>query len=157
MSTTSQLAKHLHQVYFGGNWTVSTFREHLKDVTWQEATTQVHGFNTIALLTYHSGYYVQILLDVLSNKPLSGSDKDSFNVPPIKSQADWDELLNTTWQNAEAATKLIEQLPDEKLAENFVHEKYGTYYRNIAGTIEHLHYHLGQIVLIKKLLNPSTT
>jgi hypothetical protein len=30
--------------------------------------------------------------------------------------------------------------------------KYGNYYRNLHGIIEHTHYHLGQIVLIKKLL-----
>jgi len=30
--------------------------------------------------------------------------------------------------------------------------KYGNYFRNIVGVIEHIHYHLGQIVLIKKIL-----
>ena len=34
-------------------------------------------------------------------------------------------------------------------------EKYGTYYRNFHGLIEHAHYHLGQIVLIKKLVAAS--
>ncbi|HAI83731.1 MAG TPA: DUF1572 domain-containing protein, partial [Chitinophagaceae bacterium] len=28
----------------------------------------------------------------------------------------------------------------------------GTYYRNILGLIEHTHYHLGQIALIKKII-----
>ena len=36
--------------------------------------------------------------------------------------------------------------------EGFVDEKYGTYLRNIDGMIEHAYYHLGQVVLIKKLL-----
>ncbi len=44
----------------------------------------------------------------------------------------------------------IEQLPESKLWETFSDEKYGNYYRNIHGIIEHIHYHLGQIVLIKK-------
>jgi len=51
---------------------------------------------------------------------------------------------------------LIEQLPEAKLGEIFSEEKYGTYYRNIHGIIEHTHYHLGQIVLIKKILLQST-
>ncbi len=46
----------------------------------------------------------------------------------------------------------IEQLPESKLWETFSDEKYGNYYRNIHGIIEHSHYHLGQIVLIKKIL-----
>jgi hypothetical protein len=44
-------------------------------------------------------------------------------------------------------------LPESKLAETFSDEKYGNYYRNIHGIIEHTHYHLGQIVLIKKILS----
>ena len=47
---------------------------------------------------------------------------------------------------------MIEQLADEKLDSSFVDEKYGTYQRNIEGMIEHSYYHLGQIVLIKKVL-----
>jgi hypothetical protein len=31
-----------------------------------------------------------------------------------------------------------------------VEEKYGSVLRNIMGVIEHTHYHLGQIVLLKK-------
>jgi len=48
---------------------------------------------------------------------------------------------------------LTEALPESRLQETFADEKYGNYYRNLHGLIEHTHYHLGQIVLIKKLLN----
>ncbi|MEG1022142.1 MAG: hypothetical protein RSE50_11550 [Myroides sp.] len=41
---------------------------------------------------------------------------------------------------------------DEKLDSVFVDEKYGSYRRNIEAMIEHSYYHLGQIVLIKKML-----
>jgi len=44
---------------------------------------------------------------------------------------------------------LVEQLPQSKLSEIFAEEKYGNYYQNIHGIIEHSHYHIGQIVLIK--------
>ncbi len=47
---------------------------------------------------------------------------------------------------------LIAQLPEGKLWEDFADKKYGSYYRNLQGIIEHTHYHLGQIVLIKKML-----
>ena len=54
--------------------------------------------------------------------------------------------------DAEKFALLIEQLPENKFEETFIDEKYGNYYRNIHGIIEHNHYHLGQIVLIKKIL-----
>jgi len=47
---------------------------------------------------------------------------------------------------------LIEQLPESQLWVTFSQEKYGNYYRNLHGIIEHIHYHLGQIVLIKKII-----
>jgi hypothetical protein len=62
------------------------------------------------------------------------------------------KFLNETWVDAENFATLVEQLPENKLGETFTDEKYGNYYRNLHGIIEHAHYHLGQIVLIKKLL-----
>ena len=55
--------------------------------------------------------------------------------------------------DAENFAILIEHLPEAKLGEIFTDEKYGNYYRNVHGIIEHTHYHLGQIVLIKKILS----
>ena len=155
MSVTKQLANHLRAIYFGGNWTVSSLKEHLGDITWQQATTRVHGFNSIASLTRHSTYYVNALIGVLQGKPLEAKDELSFRLPPLNSQLDWEQLLAKLWTEAETAAILIEQLPDTRLFDNFTDEKYGSYYRNIQGIIEHMHYHLGQIVLIKKMLQES--
>ncbi|NRF38303.1 DinB family protein [Pedobacter foliorum] len=152
MNLTIQLAKHLRDVHFGGNWTTSNLKDNLADVNWHQATTHVHSFNTIATLVYHVNYYISAVLKVLQGEPLRASDKYSFDLPPILSQTDWENLLAKTFADAEAFTLLIEQLPEHMLWENFTDEKYGTYYRNIQGIIEHTHYHLGQIALIKKIL-----
>ncbi len=152
MSLITQIAKHLRAVYFGGNWTSVNFKQTLADVTWQQATTKVHSFNTIATLVFHVGYYVSAVTKVLQGGPLDAHDKFSFDCPPIESQADWEQLLEKTWADAEHFARLIEQLPDSKLEETFELEKYGNYYRNLTGIVEHIHYHLGQITLIKKLL-----
>lgn len=65
---------------------------------------------------------------------------------------DWEKLQDKLWDDAENFARLVEQMPESKLGEDFSDNKYGNYYRNIHGIIEHTHYHLGQIVLIKKLL-----
>ncbi|HLP49557.1 MAG TPA: DinB family protein [Chitinophagales bacterium] len=152
MNMPQLIARQLHEVYFGGNWTTTNLRDSVQDVTWQQAMAQVNGLNTIATLVYHSTYFVTALLDVLSDKPLTASDRESFIHPPIACEEDWQSILTTAWLQADKVVELLKQLPEEKLAENFSGDKYGTYYRNIAGITEHLHYHLGQIVLIKKLL-----
>jgi hypothetical protein len=152
MSITKYIAKHLREIYFGGNWTTSNFKDTISDITWQQATQKVYDFNTIATLTFHTTYYVAALLKVLQGGPLDAKDALSFIHPTINTQQDWEQLLNKAWIDAEAAAMLIENMPDIKLHENFTDEKYGNYYRNIHGMIEHMHYHLGQIVLIKKII-----
>lgn len=152
MNLPAQIAKHFREVYFGGNWTASNLKEQLVDVTWQQATTQIYSLNTIATLVFHTNYYVAAVLKVLQGQSLNASDKFSFDVPPILTQQDWERLLDKTWTDAENFATLIEQLPETKLWEDFSGNQYGNYYRNILGIIEHNHYHLGQIVLIKKIL-----
>ncbi len=152
MSLPAQIAQHYRAVFFGGNWTEVNLRDTLAGVSWQQATARVGSLNTIAALVYHIGYYLRTQLRVLQGGALTGSDRESFDHPPIQSAEDWETLLTTTWADAEAAARLIEQLPELQLSEIFFAEQYGTWYRNLHGAIEHAHYHLGQIVVVKKLL-----
>ncbi|MCW3091716.1 MAG: hypothetical protein JWP81_2785 [Ferruginibacter sp.] len=155
MSITEKIAKHFREVHFGGNWTSVNLKETLTNVDWQQATTKVHSLNTIAALVFHINYYVSVVLKVLKGEPLNGHDKFSFDLPPITSQEDWDKLLNKTWSDAENLADLIQNMPESKLWDQFADEKYGDYYRNLTGLIEHTHYHLGQISLIKKIISQS--
>lgn len=152
MNLSVETAKHFREVHFGGNWTSVSLKETLADVSWQQAVTKVHSFNTIAVLVYHTNYYVSAVLKVLQGEALNASDTFSFDLPPIQSDTDWKNLLNKTWADAERFASLLEQLPESRFGEVFTDKKYGTYYRNMHGIIEHIHYHLGQIVVIKKLI-----
>ena len=152
MNITSHIAKHFHDVHFGGNWTWSNMKEQLSDVTWQEAITRIENLNTIATLAFHINYFIEAQIQVLKGGPLDAKDELSFAHPPINSQEDWDNFLYKIWRDAEELKMLIERLPDSVLNETFVESKYGTFYRNLTGMIEHTHYHLGQIAVIKKLV-----
>ncbi len=83
MSLTSQLAKHLRDIHFGGNWTSSSLKDAVSNLSWQHATSKVYDFNTIATLTYHTTYYVSVLIKVLQDGILDAKDAYSFNLPPI--------------------------------------------------------------------------
>ncbi|MEO6613098.1 MAG: DinB family protein [Chitinophagaceae bacterium] len=152
MNLTAQIAKHFREINFGGNWTGSNLKDNLAGISWQQATTPVHSLNTIAALVYHINYYVSAVTRVLQGGQLDAHDKYSFDLPPIHSTEDWEKLLDKTWADAEKFAALVEQLPEARLWENLGDEKYGNYYRNIHGIIEHSHYHLGQIALVKKIL-----
>lgn len=152
MSLSQQLAQHAHQLYFGGNATGVNYQDQLADVTWQQANEQVYDLNTIVALVFHQHYYVKGVSEVLQGGPLRIRDKFSYDHPSINSAEDWSDILDDVWASAETFAQLIEQLPEEALTADFADGKYGNNYRNLAGTIEHCHYHLGQIVLIKKIL-----
>jgi len=152
MKTFEHIAKSLEELHFGGNWTASNITDQLADVTWQEATTEVYELNTIAILVNHIHYYIRVATKVLEGGPLEGKDKESFTHETISSDSDWQTFLATRYEETRSFVNLIQALPDEKLESVFGAEKYGNYYRNLQGIVEHSHYHLGQIVLLKKIL-----
>lgn len=152
MNQSAQIAKHIREIHFGGNWTSSNLKDNLIDVSWQQAITHIYTFNTIATLVYHMHYFVSAVLNVLQGGPLDAHDKFSFAHPPINSKEDWETFLDKVLIDAEKFAALVEELPDEKLSKDFTDKKYGSYYRNFHGIVEHCHYHLGQVVLIKKIL-----
>jgi uncharacterized damage-inducible protein DinB len=151
MNHSALLAKHFREVYSGGNWTEVNLMDTVSGVTLQQAMQKTGSLNTIAQLVYHIHYYVRVQLRVLQGQSLDGRDADSFHLPPMVSESDWQAFLQTIRDEANLYAGLIEKLPEEKLDETFIDPKYGNYRRNILGLIEHAHYHLGQIVLLKKL------
>lgn len=156
MEKSTQIANRFREVLLDGTWIANTnYKAQLSDVTWEQATTNIGQLNTIAALTYHINYYIAGVLNVFEGGLLEIRDKYSFDLQQMASGEDWSSLLNDLWTNAEKLASHVERMPDEKLEEVFVQEKYGSYRRNIEGIIEHSYYHLGQISLIKKMIMAS--
>jgi hypothetical protein len=152
MTLSHQLAIHFRAMHTGGNFTGVNLHTLLSDVTHVDATNNIHSLNNIALLSFHMNYYMSAVLKVLQGGALEAHDKFSFDCPPIHNEEEWQQLKNKLFTDAELFASMVEQLPDSQWEENFIDGKYGTWYRNVAGVIEHTHYHMGQIALIKKLL-----
>lgn len=155
MTIAQQLSTHFHQLYFGGNWTSVNLKNTMCDIDYKMATTKIADCNTIAALFYHINYYITEVLKVFKGEPLTAHDKYSYLVPAIENEEDWTKMLEQAWTNAEEFASCVERIPETKLGDAFTDEKYGNFYRNIAGIIEHSHYHMGQIVMLKKMLNSN--
>lgn len=154
MTKSEQLANRLREVILNGTWIANTnFKNQLESLDWEIATKKHQSLNTISILAQHIYYYIDGIKNVFTNGKLEIRDKYSFDFPTIKSQTEWEEFQNRFYTDTEKLAELIEKLTDEQLDEKFVNEKYGNYIRNIDGMIEHSYYHLGQIVLIKKIIN----
>ncbi|MBU2921926.1 DUF1572 family protein [Winogradskyella psychrotolerans] len=153
MKQTKQLANRLREVILNGTWIANTnYKDQLENLDWRLANVKFESFNTISDLAQHMHYYISGITNVFVNNTLEIRDKYSFDFSPIQSQQEWDRFLNQFWNDTAQLANLIEKLPEETLNNEFVDKKYGTFLRNIDGMIEHSYYHLGQIVLIKKIL-----
>ena len=156
MATPKSLADQYREVYLSGKWVVGTnLKEVIENISWTDATQKIGPHNSIAALVFHLQYYIKGVQQVLDGGSLDIRDKFSFDMQPILNASDWKQLRDSAILAADRFANTLEKLPSEKLADPFVDEKYGTYERNMLGMIEHGYYHLGQIVLLKKLMDIS--
>lgn len=156
MESNIKIANRFREVILNGTWIANTnFKDQLTDSSYELANKKVENLNTIGVLTQHLNYYINGINKVFAGGTLDIKDKYSFDFPEIKSQTEWNSILNELWNNAELFANFVEKLPENKLSEHFVEEKYGTYQRNVEAMIEHSYYHLGQIVLLKKMLTQN--
>ena len=150
---STQLSNRLGEVILSGTWIANTnIKDQIENLDYTIANKQVESLNIIAILAQHIHYYVSGIKNVFVNGNLEIRDKFSFDFPPITSQKQWKSFQNLFWKDTEELIQHISHLSESELQNPFVEEKYGSYQRNLDGLIEHAYYHLGQIVLIKKMI-----
>lgn len=154
MNKSTYLAERLQQVLIDGKWIANTnVKEQIDHLSVQQATATFGDHNTIALLTFHLNYYLEGVLQVLNGGKLEIRDKYSFDMPTMDTEVKWKGLVQRYNDNALSFVNKVKEMDDASFSAVFEKEAYGTYERNIDGIIEHCYYHLGQMVLINKLLS----
>ena len=156
ITLSKQIAIQVREVLLNGTWVAANFKTQLNDISWEQATSKVADLNTIAALTFHIDYYLNGLNRVFQGGPLDIRDQYSYDAPEITSEEDWEQLKHNLLKDAETFANLVEKMTEEELMAPFVEDTYGNNYVNIQAMIEHCYYHLGQIVLIKKLLKTNS-
>lgn len=152
MSLLTNIARHVLDVHIGGNWTEADIKETLKDVTWKEAVTvTIASPNSIAMLLHHLTFYNEVVLQRLLDIYEPIPDTNGFDVPHIITEDAWLQLKHKNLQSAHALAEGVLQFPEERLFELTANGK-TTFYDNLHGIAEHAHYHLGQIVILKRLV-----
>jgi hypothetical protein len=150
---TQGIARHIREIHFGNNWSDIDMTTTLADVTWQQAVaTPIPNANSIAVLVFHTNFYLNYVHKSIKEGVYKFDHEDSFKAPPIESEADWQALLQKTWDDAEAFAQTVEKLTVGRNFYNAVPPFQNSFYKNLQGVVEHNHYHLGQIVMLKKLL-----
>ncbi len=153
MKITRLIAQHMKEIYEGNNWTDVSIIETIKNVSWQQAQQKTIGSaNSIASLLHHMFYWNGIMMQRLKGSNPSVPETNGFSVGEFNNENDWQKLKEKTHESFIQLASMIEHFPEEKLEETYAEGK-STYYKNFQGIVEHAHYHLGQMVIIKKLIN----
>lgn len=154
MQRSNQLAHRIRETILSGTWIANTnVKDQLEGTSLEMANTKLYSLNTLAALAQHIHYYIYGIMQVLKGGELEIRDAFSFDFEPLETQHQWEAFLERFWKDTEEFATLSEGLSDEQLQSNFVKEAYGTFQRNMDGMIEHAYYHLGQMVLIKKMIS----
>ncbi|MEP6514166.1 MAG: DinB family protein [Parafilimonas sp.] len=155
MNLTPLLAQHILETFEGNNWTDVNIKATLQDVTCKEAATVIAATqNSIAALTYHLQFYNEIVLERLKGNSPAIDDTNGFNVVQPTSEEEWKALQNQCSQSFHALSDAVKLIPDEKLWQLAPNSE-NTFYKTLHGIAEHAHYHLGQIVLLKKVIRKN--
>jgi len=152
MNIAPLVAQHVAEVVHG-NWTDIFLDDVIADITYEEAITRPPGItNNIAMLLYHITFYNDVVrMRVTGEKATVGAD-NGFAVE-INNDADWQQLKANALASFTKLADAAKALTDEKLFEQPA--KGSTLYKNLHGVAEHGHYHLGEIVLLKKIIRHS--
>ncbi|MEY4259467.1 MAG: hypothetical protein RL656_440 [Bacteroidota bacterium] len=154
MENNRELAKRFSDVILNNSWVANnSYKNQLTDLPLEVVLFKYQSLHSIAALTQHVHYYIAGILNVFNGGNLDIKDIYSFDFPPIHTIEQWHTFLAVFWTDAASFTQKLEEMDENTLNSIFVKKEYGTYYFNINTLIEHSYYHLGQIVLIKKLIS----
>lgn len=156
MDRTAFIASRTREVLLDGTWIANTnFQDQITKLDWKQATHRIANLNTVALLVFHIDYYLDGILRAFRTGKLDISDKFSFDMPEISSEEDWQKLVRKFLSDANGFADYVEAMDESELDKPFIDAKYDSNIRNLEGVIEHSYYHLGQVVLIAKMVTES--
>ena len=152
MNIKEHIARHLVDVHKGGNWTEVNIKDTLKDITWQQASA-ITPFspNSIAMLLHHITFWNRAIAQRGRNMVPVIDASNGMNVPELHNEADWEELKQDNLNSAEELATIVEGYDMSSLF-NPILTGHASAYKNFQGQVEHVHYHLGQMLMIKKYL-----
>ncbi len=121
----------------------------LADVSYEEAAviTPISP-NSISMLLHHISFWNRVVaLRAKGIKPVI-NDANGFDAPQLLSERDWEELKKDNILSSQELAVAIKDF-DEAILDEPILPKHSSAYSNFQGQVEHVHYHLGQIVMLK--------
>ena len=147
------LATRQDEIWAGDPWYGSNIRSGLSGINAIQATHRVSSQHNVAEILHHMIQWKKFVLEKLKGN-------HHFDIA-LNSEDDWkqiDQLDNNSWKQMletfeQVSTALVAQIKsnDDRLLNNIVPGRKYSYSKLIEGIRDHDIYHLGQIVIMKKI------
>jgi len=149
---SERISKMFADLYAGNPWIEVTITDTLKNVTAETAFKKpAPGFNSIWEIINHLIGWRTTILKRLQGETIPSPPNNYFEPIKDKTAEAWGETLTRLNQTQSDWDKLLSNLSEEKYDEFYPNYGYSVC-EFVNGMLQHDAYHLGQIVLIKKLL-----
>ncbi|WP_243860413.1 DinB family protein [Flavobacterium poyangense] len=153
MMLESKRVSNLYQsIYNGDPWLEVTLENTLKNVSAAQAYRKINpNLNTIWEIVNHLIQWRRNILKRVQGETITTPDHNYF-VPVLdSSEAAWEQSLQNLAKSQELWNSFLNTFDDANFEKIYPTNNH-TYYEHIHGIIQHDVYHLGQIVILKKLL-----
>jgi uncharacterized damage-inducible protein DinB len=149
---TERISSLIKAIYNGHPWLDVNFTDNLSKLTCQLAGRKAHPrLNSIWEIVEHLVSWRMNVLKRVQGDVIKTPDNNYFAPVTEQSEEAWMATMARFQESQDAWIKFLAQSGDDIL-EKIYPVDHKTYYEHIHGIIQHDAYHLGQIVLLTKML-----
>lgn len=145
----------MHALADGSPWYGKSVKDALESVDHHLSTKRINNQHNIAELVYHINQWKKFAFEKIAGdidiEIKLNSDKDWRKIDSLTA-AEWAHLVSYYFEITENLIGAVQSIKKDWLDQKVPHRKYN-YSDLISGIIEHDIYHLGQIIIIAKILN----
>jgi len=147
----SKVNKLIKDHYNGNPWIDTTIAATLKQLTAKQAAVKIGELNSIWQIVNHMIMWRTALIARVMDKPISHPDNNYIEEIKDTSAATWKQTIKRFERSQKDITSFLGSSEDELLDKVSPSSGY-SYFELVMSIVIHDSYHLGQIVLIKKMM-----
>ncbi len=149
---SERISKMFADLYAGNPWIEVTITDTLKNLTAEKVYKRpAQGINSIWEIVNHLINWRVTILKRLQGETIPSPPNNYFEPVKDKSAESWEATLKRLSETQSGWDELLSNMKQDKYDEHYPNYGYSVC-EFINGILQHDAYHLGQIVLIKKLI-----
>jgi uncharacterized damage-inducible protein DinB len=152
MDEITRLKKLFTDHYDGNPWLDINIVDTLKELTPSQAASKIGDHNSIWQIVQHVVAWRETNLARIQGELVPAPSHNFIEEIQDKSEAAWEKLLGRLQRSQEMLLAYLEKA-DAASFDTIYKPNQHTYYEHLQGILQHDAYHLGQIVLLKKLIS----